>query len=590
MLLHESGPIPRGGRRRTTRGMGRRAAHRTGPIAGLGALALLALVAGCGADRPGAGDDPPGIRVAALFDDFDSMDAPGASVAVYRDGDLLYSDGFGSAQLEYRVPITPETVFHVASVSKQFTAFAAVLLAERGDISLDDDIRDYIPEVPDFGPTITVRHLIHHTSGLRDQWSLLVLAGWRIDDVITKHDILRLVSMQRELNFPPGSEYTYSNTGYTLLAEMVSRVTGRPFPDWMRDHVFEPLGMEDTHFHDDHEMIVPDRAYSYEVTPDGPINLVLSYANVGATSLFTTAEDLTKWAGNFFAPRVGTPATIRQLSERGVLTSGDTITYAFGLGVGTFHELPVLEHGGGDAGFRSFLLMIPEKRFAVSVLSNAARMDTGEMAYGAAEIFLADDLPAGAAASDDASPEAVDVPRTELERAAGRYWQPELGAIRTIRLAGDRLIYDRGSSEETLVPLGEGRFRMEGVVPPVYVSFAGGEEKALRMRIEGEAQRPIVAGRIEEGSWRTPLPAFAGRFHSPELDATYEIRVEDEGLVLYHWRHGDVPLEERVTDMTFTSGAWWLGALTFETEPDGRVTGFRATSGRIRNLAFARVP
>src|SRR6185436_1924774 len=234
-------------------------------------------------------------KVDKLFANWDKPDSPGAALIVVKDGAVVYKRGYGSANLEYNIPITPATVFHVASVSKQFTAFAITMLAKAGKLSLDDDIHKYLTELPDFGQKITIRHLLHHTSGLRDQWELLAMAGWRLDDVITKEHILKMVRHQKELNFSPGQEYLYCNTGYTLLAVIVERITGQSFREYMQETIFKPLNMTGTHFHDDHEMIVKNRAYSYR--PYGPQDFKLSalnYANVGATSLFTTVEDMAR--------------------------------------------------------------------------------------------------------------------------------------------------------------------------------------------------------------------------------------------------------------------------------------------------------
>ncbi|MFO0985337.1 MAG: serine hydrolase domain-containing protein, partial [Planctomycetota bacterium] len=207
-----------------------------------------------------APSDVSSDQVDRLFARFDKPDSPGCAIAVVKDGQVVYEHGYGMANLDDGVPITADTVFHVASVSKQFTSFAVALLADQGKLSLDDDVRRYVPEVPDFGAKITLRHLMHHTSGLRDQWSLLMLAGWRLEDVITESDILDLISHQRELNFPPGERHLYCNTGYTLLAIVVQRVSGRSLRAFAEDEMFEPLGMTSTHFHDDHRMIVKHRA------------------------------------------------------------------------------------------------------------------------------------------------------------------------------------------------------------------------------------------------------------------------------------------------------------------------------------------
>ena len=328
-----------------------------------------------------------------LFAQWDNPDAPGFAVAVVRDGKIVYRSACGAANLEYGIPITSRTIFHVASVSKQFTCFAVALLAQEGKLSFDDEVRRFLPEVPDFGKRITIRHLIHHTSGLRDQWDLLVLAGWRMDDVITKSDVLGLVRRQEELNFDPGERHLYCNTGYTLLGLIVERVSGQSLREFCAARLFEPLGMADTHFHDDHTHIVPNRAYSYRPKRDGGFQkAVLSYAVVGATSLFTTTEDMAKWQQNLTTGLVGGSDLVSQMLERGRLNDGRDIPYAFGLIHGTHRGTATISHSGGDAGFRSHVARFPELRASVVLLGNLSSLPTGELARSVADVVLADEL------------------------------------------------------------------------------------------------------------------------------------------------------------------------------------------------------
>jgi hypothetical protein len=264
-------------------------------------------------------------QVDELFTVWDTNDTPGAAIAVVKDGSIIYKNGYGLSNLEYDIPITPSSIFHIASISKQFTVFSILLLEKQGKLSLDDDIRKYIPEVPDFGTIITLRHLASHTGGLRDQWNLLSMAGWRMNNVITKEHILKLVSKQKELNFNPGEEYAYCNTGFTLLAEVVSRTSDMSFAEFTEVNIFEPLKMNNTLFYDDHEKIVKNRAYSYNSSSDGYKKSVLNYANVGATSLFTTVEDLALWSMNFSNLTVGDSTIVNKMNTTAILNNGKTM-------------------------------------------------------------------------------------------------------------------------------------------------------------------------------------------------------------------------------------------------------------------------
>ena len=257
------------------------------------------------------------------------------------------------ANLEHQVPITPTTVFDIASVSKQFAGMAISMLIERGDIALDDDVRKYVPELPDFGHTITIRHLVHHVSGLRDWPGTLAVAGWLMDDVISFDQILTLAYNQKDLNFEPGAEYSYSNTGFNVLAEVVARVSGETFREWTDSQIFKPLGMNDTHFHDDHTEVVPNKAYGYARDSEGNYHAVPNgLTALGSSSLYTTIDDLAKWVTNFETKNVGGEEVVERLFQRGVLNDGTQIGYAFGIGVGRYRGLRTYSHGGSWAAFR----------------------------------------------------------------------------------------------------------------------------------------------------------------------------------------------------------------------------------------------
>ncbi|MDP2959304.1 MAG: serine hydrolase domain-containing protein [Longimicrobiales bacterium] len=408
--------------------------------------------------------DSLSAAVDRLFGRWHRPDSPGAAVLVLRDGKVVHARGYGMADLEHGVPIRPSSVFDIASVSKQFGAMAVALLEAEGRLSVDDDVKKYIPELPDFGHRITIRHLVHHTSGIRDWPGTLAIGGWDYQDVISFPQILRMAFQQRELNFVPGAEHAYSNTGYNLLAETVARVSGMSFREFCQERIFGPLGMTRTHFHDDHTEIVTDRAHSYRRGPDGEYHLVWnSLTALGSSSLFTTAADLARWAGNFENPVVGGPAVIRRMQERGVLNGGDTIAYAWGQSLGRYRGLETWSHGGSWAGYRTTLVRFPQQRFAVVILGNTAEMNPAVLANGVADVYLADVFTeAGPAAPQppEAAPETWQPSAAELEAYAGEYRSEELLTSWRVEVRAGALVARHFRTGDTpLRPLTPDHFR-----------------------------------------------------------------------------------------------------------------------------------
>src|SRR5687768_3532967 len=327
-------------------------------------------------------------KIDSVFKSY-SDSTPGCAVAVIKNGAVVFQKGYGMANLEYAAPIVPATIFHIASESKQYVAFCMLLLEKEGKLSIDDDIRKHLDYLPELGQKITIRHLIHHTSGLRDQWQLLANAGWQLDDVITQEHIINLVSKQKALNINPGEEHMYCNTGYTLMAEIVKKASGLTLREYAEKNIFQPLGMKDTHFHDNYTEIVPGRAYSYNRLPNGKYNhSVLSYSTVGATSLFTTVQDELKWLNNFETGTVGGKELVEKMYQVGVLNDGRKLTYAFALNMGKYKGWQQVGHGGADAGFRSYACRFPEKGLGVVVFSNYAPADVARLTNQVADVFL----------------------------------------------------------------------------------------------------------------------------------------------------------------------------------------------------------
>ena len=310
--------------------------------------------------------DSRSSQVDQLFAPWDRPDSPGCAIGIIKDGELIYARGYGMANLDYDIPLTPDSVFYFCSTSKQFAAASMLLLTQSGAVSLDDDIRKYVPEIPAFEEPITVRHLIHHTRGLRPFLELMTLAGEKVESIFDNRDVIEKLSRQKALNFPPGDQYQYSNSGYVLIAEIVARVSGKSLREFAAEKIFRPLGMDHTFWDDDHRQVVKNRVVSYSPAPGGCYwRFIKALETVGDGGLLTTVNDLVKWDRNFYDGTVGGPDFAAQMYTRGKLNNGETIFYAFGLGHEEYRGLHGIAHGGGLHGFRTEMFRFPEQRFTV---------------------------------------------------------------------------------------------------------------------------------------------------------------------------------------------------------------------------------
>jgi CubicO group peptidase (beta-lactamase class C family) len=539
---------------------------------------------------------PPDVtaKVDKVFETWDKPDSPGCAVGVYKDGQIVYKRGYGMANLNDDVPITPVTVFHVASMSKQFTAASILLLAQQGKLSLDDDVHKYIPELSEFGERITLRNLLHHTSGLRDQWALLDLAGWRYSqDLITDDDVMSVVTRQKGLNFKPGDKYMYSNTGYTLLAIIVKRVSGMSLREFTTKNIFGPLGMSHTHFRDDHEEIIKHDALGYE--QDGknkPFRMNLTnFDTAGATSLHTTVEDLQLWDENFYHPRVGDPALIQHMIERGKLNDGELHEYASGLMIGTYKGLATVDHAGGDAGYRSDMTRFPDQHFSVAVLCNFADTNPSKLVRQVADIVLAKDLktPVSAPTGEAAKPVAALPTAEQMTAIAGMYWNRKEDDFTTVRVKDGKLQIDVGQDDfHELKPFAPGYFHVADV--------PWGNETDLHF-IPAEADKPrrmeqtFGGGKTENSEAVTPfhpmaaeLAEYAGGFVSEEIDPVYRISVEDGKLTLKRLKHGPAILHPATRDVFVGE----IGTVRFTRDANQHISGFILDAGRVQNFQFTR--
>jgi len=527
-----------------------------------------------------------------IFGYFSDLNKPGAAIAVVKNQEVIFKKGYGSANLEYGIPISSSTVFNIASVSKQFTVFSILLLEQEGKLSFDDDIRKHIPEVPYFGQTITLRHLAAHTSGMRDQWRLLRLSGWKMDDVITQEHILNIVSQQKELNFNPGEEYLYCNTGYTLLAEVVARVSGKTFAEFAEENILKPLKMNNSLFYDSYEKIVKNRAYSYYRKSDKSYKRsVLNYVNVGATGLYTTVEDLALWSMNFSTHKVGNKNIVDKMNALAVLNNGETFGGAYGQFIKKHKGLNLIEHDGADAGYRSYLGRFPEQDLAVIVFSNLGQANPTYQALKVADLFLKDDIVEEKIKKTKSKPKFVKLTNSQLEKFSGYYWSDKNNYARKIYVKNDTLRYFRSeTSEDVLAPVSKTKFKMLNVDVDLFVWFTINDNKK-QMIIQTNDYPPIPFNEFTPPNYTSSnLEEFCGEYYSPELNTTYKVITLDNELHIKHYRLGTYTIFKGKTDLFKGSdlkGSNYI--FEFERDKNRQITGFNVSDDRIKNIWFKKI-
>ena len=527
------------------------------------------------------GQTLPIARIDSVFTGLNRADGPGCTLGVFRDGEVAYANGYGMANLEYGIALWPRSVFHVASISKQFTAFAVELLVSEGKVSWDDPIQKYVPEILEYGTPITLRNLVHHTSGIRDQWDLLIMAGWRWEaDLVTQENAIEIISRQKALNFEPGSEYLYSNSGYTLLAAVVERVTGQTLKAFSQDRIFGPLRMTSTHFHDDHETIVPDRAYGYRHWgSEGWKISIPDFAIVGASSLFTTVEDMAKWDRNLRDQTIGDGELYERFFERGVLNDGDTLSYAHGITKSDYRGQIAVGHGGADAGYRTNYMRFPDLDLGVVSFCNFARANPSRYVRQVADIILEDDL--------DSVPSEVEPPPVDwdrwaetLESLVGFYHHPTQHQPVNVRISRERaVVRGLGQSVLVLIPLGDNQYQLWPQGDTATVAMTNGRPEYL----ESPTRRYAYVGpRLTQ----IDGARYAGTYWSEELGTEYQVEA-DTGharLIMTHRKRDTIHFLAAFEQAFYAGGDW----LRFEVDDAGRAVAFTWSNGRVRKVRFVR--
>ncbi len=526
-----------------------------------------------------------------LFSQYGS-DTPGAEVAVFRDGKTIFAKAYGMANLAHGVPFRLDTRTNIGSTSKQFTAFAIMLLVEDGKVNLDADVRTYIPELPDLGARVTVRNLLTHTSGYREFLNLVSLGGRRLDhgDYLDRSELISIVQRQPKLQNEPGAEFNYNNTAFALLATIVERVSGESFPDFMSTRVFEPIGMTNTLVRSSPEAVVPGMSMGYRSSRDGYLETRDLFGAMGAGGIYTTVADLQRWVENFHAPRAGTPATIAQMMTPFVLTSGDSTGYGFGLFVDTHRGLRRINHGGADAAHRSQFFYYPSINAGLTTQSNDAGFD-GSIATRLAEAFFAADMkaePTAVATNFDAAsydPKAFD-------RFVGRYALDAAPAfVLSFSRNGDSLFTQAtGQGRIQIYPVSDSTFELR--VVPASVTFhvsPDGSVGALTLHQNGDQRATRLTGEAP-ARWSPSADdraQYAGRYLSDELEVMYTISVRGDTIIASNIRLDDITLGAPTQADTFVGGnVTW----SFERDRNGQVIGMYLANGRTRDVRFAKLP
>jgi len=556
----------------------------------VGAVLLAVVVSLCPEETSNSAVD-------AIFADLTKPGSPGCALGIYRDGKIIYAKGYGLANLEENLPITTQSVFDIASVSKQFTAASILLLERQGKLRLDDDIRKFVPEVPDYSlhgsGKITILQLLNHTSGVRDYGALLALAGIDDDDVTTDDDALGIILGQKALNFPPGTDWQYGGSGYVLLSLAVQRASGKSLKDFAADNIFQPLGMVHSQYRNDHTALIPHRVQAYSASENGGYRLNMPYGEEsGDGMVHTTLEDLQKWDENFYTGKVGGKNFAAEMETNGKLDDGTTLEYAKGLRVWTYRGLRAVGHTGGSGGYRAYYIRFPDQHFSVACLCNLESVNRRKRVGAVIEAYL------GGLMKPKGSAVVTSPTQQQLQAVVGTYRDRRTGEIWRVTGRDSKLWVDFEGFPLEVRALSPTEFEPLDYSFELRLKFEPEAEKGSvrRVTVEREMELPAILEGIEEAKPTVAeLGAYAGDYWSDELRATYRVRMKDDKLWLKDMIGGDgivhhtIPFDEMKplrTDEFALSGAPIV--FHFMRDRANRVTGFVLDGFHERGMLFAR--
>ena len=478
-------------------------------------------------------------RIDAIFSRWNAEDAPGGTVGIIKDGNLIFAKGYGMANLDHRVPNTSATTFRIASTSKQFTAACIILLTQEGKLSLSDKLSAFFPNFPDYANEISIQHLLNHTSGIRDYLILSRLAGLSRLDYYTDEMIEKWLTNQQALNNKPGDAYVYSNSGYWLLGQIVEKISGKTLAQYATEKIFTPLTMTHTHFHDNHEQIVKNKATAYRPNGNGGYLEYMTTLNVvGPGGIYTTVDDLLKWDHSFYSSAVFNQDFWTQMTTLGRLNNGDELVYASGLGIKKYKGLKMIHHSGSYVGYKSEMIRFPEAQFTVIVLANRMDVDPAKMAKKVADLFLDNNYKAANKKEHSASKTSskpISLTTKELGAFKGYYWSSINKSAVKLEVQNNTLTYVKNNRRATkLLPVAKHKLQLIGPSEPIILEMhPKGETKSFSVKRQG--RQPVT---FEEYTPLTSqdtnqLKTYLGDYYSKELDVTYTLKMMKNRFVLY---------------------------------------------------------
>ena len=521
-----------------------------------------------------------------IFTEWNKTDVPGCALGIIKEGKLIYAKGYGMANMEYDIPNSASSVFRIGSTSKQFTAASIVLLAEKDKLSLDDNLKSLFPDFPDYAKKITIRHLLNHTSGIRDYLQISYLKGLGDDDYYTDDNVMKWLINQTDLNFSPGEEYLYSNSGYWLLGQIVKKVAGMNMAEFAMKEIFEPLEMNSTHFHNDHTQIVKNRASGY--VPDNNENFKISMTTldmIGDGGIFTTINDIKKWDDDYYETAVLSKELWNVMTQQGVLNNGEVIDYASGLMISKYKGLKTVRHGGAFVGFRAEILRFPEQKLSIAIFANRGDANPSRMANQVADILLKDKLIENIDKKDKKVKFDITEDEFQLSQLIGNY-EIQPGVVARLSIKNDSLnvLQTWDKSTYNILKVSGNTFQISGNenLSFSFSNLKDGFTQTLKV-LQGDSET-IAARKKEIDTSGINLKDYVGSYYSNELDVNYNFEIENE-ILFFRIENTSSTIECIISDLDQFSTE--TGLVRFQRK-DGLISGFELDSGRVKNLKFKK--